>query len=233
MFDVGDAIELTMDTTAGATVTVTLTPPGGEPTIPVSVSETPPASGLYPHQFTLTTAGMWRVTFTAAGTVAASETFHVFAQEPGPLPLATAAQVAALFRPLTDAEEPVVTAWLAKASRLLRGRFPDLDTRIASGDLDAGLAADAAVNMVLRVVRIPGALSGLGNIKAETTGPFRRDYYGADGTGGGVDVAVTDAEVALLAPKPAGGRRKGAGTIRVQAGLAPAATYGDSSVRLW
>ncbi|MER7331668.1 MULTISPECIES: hypothetical protein [unclassified Micromonospora] len=149
-------------------------------------------------------------------------------------PFATPEQVAAVFRPLTAAEAAIVAARLAAASRMLRGRFPDLDARIAAGTLDPDLAADAAVAMVLRVIRKPGALAGVGNLKAEATGPFRRDYYPDED--GDLDLVVTDAEVALLTPPQIRARRP-AGTIRVQAGLAPAPPYqrrvGENHVRFW
>lgn len=226
MSEVGDAVEITFTATAGATVTAAVTPPGGQPTEAVPVSESGP--GEYPYQFLLTAAGVWQVRFTAAGTVTAVESFHVFA-EAGQVPLATAAQVGNVWRPLSDAEQAVVTARLAQASRMLRQRFPDLDARIADGRLDPSLAADAAVGMVLRLVRLPGGL------RSETTGPFRRDYI-VDGEAATAQPQITQAEVDLIAaPSATGGKRRGVGTIRVQSGLAPIPMHppGVRRVRFW
>ncbi|TDB98252.1 hypothetical protein E1091_07835, partial [Micromonospora fluostatini] len=150
MSDVGDGVELIFTTRPGAAVTATTTTPTGASTTPAGVDEDPDAPGTYRFEVVLTQPGMWRVTFTASGAATAVQHFYVFAEAPGLPPLATAEQLAAVFRPLSDEEAQVVTARLAQASAMLRRRWPDLDARIASGELPATLAAAAAVGMVLR-----------------------------------------------------------------------------------
>ncbi|MER7167035.1 hypothetical protein ABT336_13335 [Micromonospora sp. NPDC000207] len=225
--EVGDAIEVTFTSLPGATVTAQVTFPSGAVGPPQPVDEDD--DGEYPFTFQLTEPGMWRVQFTATGAVTATEPFWIWAEQPVP-PLATAGQVAAVFRPLNAEEERLVSAWLAQASRLLRHRFPDLDDRIAAGTLHARTAADAAVSMVLRVARRPGALTGVGGLRSESTGPFRRDYY--DSAADDTDLVVTDVEVALLNPKVTRAGRRGAGTIMMQPGMATTPVR-RGSVQVW
>ncbi|MEU0078563.1 hypothetical protein ABZY58_11755 [Micromonospora tulbaghiae] len=228
MSEVGDAIGVTFTTLPGATVAVTVTPPGGAPDGPWPVPEDPDHAGQYPYQLLLSAPGMWQIRFVASGAVTAAETFHVFADNAARPPLATAEQVIKVHRPVSPAEEQVITARLAQASRMLRDRFPDLDARIAAGTLDPATAADAAVGMVLRLVRVPGGL------KSQATGPFRRDFV-VDGEAATAQLAVTAAEVAMLTPCTGRPRRRG-GTITMQSGLAPRPfppIGGPRDVRFW
>ena len=137
-------------------------------------------------------------------------------------PLATVAQLEAIYRPLTDTERPVVTALLARASRILRARMPDVDARIAAGTLDAELVADVVSAAVLRTVRGRGIDDpDRPALRAETVGPFRRDFDTSVATAS-VELAFTAGELALLAP-PSTGRSR-ASTITVRAGL-PGSPY--------
>jgi hypothetical protein len=153
---------------------------------------------------------------------------------PGGLAYATVDQVEGRYRPLTDAEKLVVADRLGQASRMLRGRFRDLDARIAAGTLDSALAGDAAINMVLRVM--PSIANAIGNpnrLRAATTGPFRREFDTSSAAAQPSDMAITDAEVALLAPPSTDAGRVPAKSIRVVAGLAPPRTSGWCGVRGW
>lgn len=67
--------------------------------------------------------------------------------------LATTADVAARWRPLTAEETTVATALLTDASAVLRARVATLDERVASGDLPAALVVAVCSQMVLRVLR--------------------------------------------------------------------------------
>lgn len=69
--------------------------------------------------------------------------------------LATVADVESRWRPLTAEQLPVALALLGDASRVLRARQPDLDTRIAAGTLDGQLVAGVVARAVLRVLRNP------------------------------------------------------------------------------
>lgn len=74
---------------------------------------------------------------------------------------ATADDVAAIWRPLTTAEEGVVTARLAQASRIVtrevqRVTGVSVDGLILAGELTADDVKDVVVDMVYRLVSIPG-----------------------------------------------------------------------------
>jgi hypothetical protein len=78
-------------------------------------------------------------------------------------PFAIPADVAGIWRPLTDAETAVVTNRIAQASRRIRAEVPlvdglTVDERIDFGTLDAALVKDVVVDMVKRLVSIPGYL---------------------------------------------------------------------------
>lgn len=221
MGDVGDAVELTFTTTPGAAVTASwICEPGITVIDQQPVPEQPPGSGKYPATFLLSSAGLWRAVFVATGPVAATETYFERADPlTGPPPLATVGELAELFRPLTTAEQSLAAALLRRASGMVRSRLPNVDIRIAAGTLDAGQAALAVIHMVLRVMRNPAG------VRTETVGPFTRTF---DTRSSGL-LALTDAELALLAPRRR--RRAPAGTIRIRAGLAPSPWGRD--VRRW
>lgn len=227
MSDVGDAVELTFTTKTGATVTATWLNPAGVAVVEnAPVTESPAASGAFPYSFLGTSPGIWSAIFTASGAADAVERYDIrFNAVTGIASLATVTEFEELFRPLTAAEHALVRALLRRASGMIRSRFTDVDDRIADGTLDAGQAAMAAINMVLRVMRNPQAL------KSEATGPFRREFNPA--TAGGY-LSLTGAETDLLAPPVADGAAAvGAATIRVVAGLAPPSTTGWCGVSRW
>lgn len=58
------------------------------------------------------------------------------------------------WRPLTSVERPRATYYLAAASRKIRRRWPDVDTRIAAGTLSAEDVSDVVVQMVLGAVDV-------------------------------------------------------------------------------
>lgn len=137
---------------------------------------------------------------------------------------ATPADVIKLYGPLSTEQQAAVLDWLARASAMLRGAVPDVDARIASGDLDPVLVSTAVINMVLRVLNNPRGLV------AETVGPFRREFYRDAAIRG---LYLTAEDLALLWPAGEQSPAKAA-TIRVQAGLGFARgdrRYGDA--RRW
>lgn len=223
--DVGDAVALTFAATSGATVKVSVYDPDGNLVVDdQTVPEDGSNAGSFPFTFTATAEGMWRAVFTASGVTAQVDTFYLRALPvDGPAPLATAGEVQEVFRPLNDAEHTLVRGLLRHASRRVRRRWPDVDTRLASGDLTAGDAAEAVVNMVLRVLRNPAGL------RSETVGPFTRAFDPALAAG---QLRLTDAEVELLAPVEAAPPPP-VGTIRVTPGLAPPKDWRCRRVRRW
>ncbi|MCO4256507.1 Gp19/Gp15/Gp42 family protein [Pseudarthrobacter cellobiosi] len=86
--------------------------------------------------------------------------------------LAQIETVAAAWRPLTSVEVPRATYYLAAASRKIRRRWPDVDSRIAAGTLTEEDVSDVVVQMVLGavdVVPVRGAKSF-----SEGVGPMSR-----------------------------------------------------------
>lgn len=214
MTDVGDAVTLTFATTTGATVTVDVYDPTPLKVVDaVAVPESPSGSGLYPYTQALDTPGMWRVVFNSTGAVTATEPHWVRADSPALPPLATMEDLTGRTQ-LDDARIRLGRVLIIRASALVRGRWADIDSRIAAGTLDVLLAAEAVTEMVLRVLRNPDAL------RQKTVGPFSVTYDLGQAAG---FLAVTAAEAGLLAPVVTGAAGRGVRTIRVAAGLAPSA----------
>jgi hypothetical protein len=213
MTDVGDGVELTFNTTTGATVTVdVLYGPDLTPVVSGhAVTESPAASGKYPYTVLPGLPGAYEVVFTASGTVAAVESYTFYARAlPTRPPLATAEDVAEMWRPLSDAETPLVNALLRRASALLRSNVLDLDARIAAGTLDPDNANTAAVQMVLRVLK-----NGHG-LRQQTVGPFSVTYDKDSAAG---YLLVTDADLALFTDVAGQESTEPVSTIRVRAGF--------------
>lgn len=209
--DVGDTVEITFNTTAGATVAVTLLDPSGATVLDqVPVTENPTGSGAYPHTFLLTAPGVWTAQYTASGTTTQIERYYVRANSlSGPAPLATTGEVAGQFGTLTTTQQSLTATLLRAASRMVRQQYPFVDERIANGSLDAEVVALAVVSMVLRVLRNPSGL------RSETVGPFSRSFDTQAAAG---LLVITADEAALLTGRP---NIVPASTIMVRAGLAP------------
>ncbi|MET3349640.1 UNVERIFIED_ORG: hypothetical protein ABID57_001312 [Arthrobacter sp. UYEF1] len=88
--------------------------------------------------------------------------------------LAQPEAVAAAWRPLTSAELPRATYYLGAASRKIRRRWPDVDSRIADGNdpLTADDVSDVVVQMVLGAVDV-GPVRGAKSF-SEGVGPMSR-----------------------------------------------------------
>ncbi|RZU61744.1 hypothetical protein [Zhihengliuella halotolerans] len=68
-------------------------------------------------------------------------------------PLATKAQLAEAWRPLTSTEQTRADYWLAAASREVRRRWPDVDDRLAAGDLKELDVSDVVISLVLPIMQ--------------------------------------------------------------------------------
>lgn len=86
-------------------------------------------------------------------------------------PFATNDDLAARWRPLTDAEKARADVLIADASRMIRRLYPDVDSRIASGDLELEDLTAIVCAMVKRVMLAPANLDGVES-RSQTTGPF-------------------------------------------------------------
>jgi hypothetical protein len=218
MAEVGDAVELTYTTAPGASVVATWTNPAGTKVldaVPVTESSTVP--GDFPYVFVGTAAGTWRATFTASGAAVQVDEFEVlFEVLGGPLPLATVGEYVAIYGELNAARTATCKALLRRASALVRGAYPAVDSKITDGTADAALVGQVVLNMAARALRNPGGL------RAETVGPISRTYD--TGAASGL-LALTDDDRGLLLSAGAGsgtGRnRRRVGSIRTAGGMVP------------
>lgn len=127
-------------------------------------------------------------------------------------PLAEVADIETIWRTLTSAETDRAGRLIVVASAVVRRRFSDIDRRIASGAVDAVLAAHVVATMVKRAMtaRTPE------DAVAESIGEASRSWARGDGHDGDEPV-LTDQLAALLASP--GGRSTLPRTVRVGMGL--------------
>jgi hypothetical protein len=118
------------------------------------------------------------------------------------VPLAQVSDVAAVWRPVTDADEVArVTYLLGLASAKLRSVLPNIDVRIGLVPpdplaLDPVLVAGVVAGMVKRVVVNPEGLQS----STRTVGPYSESKtHGAQGYGSG-ELVVTAEDIAQLLP---------------------------------
>lgn len=216
--DVGDAFALTYTSLAGALVTVDWLDPDLQSVIDQQV--VPPAAGSptqYPQTFVTTRPGMWTARFFDAGN---TQDYYVRATSTvgQPPPLAAIGDVTVQYGDLDDAQEELTGYLLKAASKMVRQRFPLLDSQLAAATLDPDVIALTVSGMVLRVLRNPDGL------RAETTGPFSRTYDTS--AAAGLLAITADDETSLVPPDATAGRKRypNAGTIRAVPGLAPPVT---------
>lgn len=212
--DVGDAVELTFATAAGAAVTVSWLDPDQILVIDNEVvDENIGAPGLFTATFLPTRAGVWTARFTASGAATAVESYYIRATPvTGPAPLASVGDVASQYGTMTPAQE-ALTGWLLRAaSKLIRSRFPLIDAQLAAGILDHDVIALGITNMILRVLRNPGGL------RAETVGPFSRTYDTGNAAG---LLIITEQEESMFTPVVGRTVLTALGTAIMRPGLAP------------
>lgn len=113
------------------------------------------------------------------------------------VPLATVDDVEAAWRPLTEEERARAGALIARASRKIRQRWPDVDSRLVSGDLDTSTVADVVAEMVQTAMSSP--LSGVESV-SEQAGPFAQSVRYANPAG---RLYVTDEMARVFDPMPA------------------------------
>lgn len=123
-----------------------------------------------------------------------------------PDPLADAADVADIWRPLSAAEQTQATSLIVKASALLRAAAPfDIDVRLtlAADDpdrLDPAVVATVVAGIVKRVMVNPDSAVS----STETVGPYSHSTTFAQRSGSADvmrgDLVVTAADLAVLRP---------------------------------
>jgi hypothetical protein len=106
---------------------------------------------------------------------------------------ATVDDLAARWRPLTEAETARAATLLGVASRRARRKFPTLDLRVATGDLDPLEVTDVVCDVVKRVL-LTGGPEGVRQ-ESETLGPFARSQTYANPLG---NLYFTPEELAVL-----------------------------------
>lgn len=120
---------------------------------------------------------------------------------------ATAQDVAAGFRPLTDPEALIVPTLLDRAEAILLASVPSVDARIDGGSLSVQVVVAVEAAMVERVLRNPEGRRQESQSIDDYTTSWTIDNAVSSGA-----LYVSEAEVALLSP-PAG--RKLAGSVRL------------------
>lgn len=109
----------------------------------------------------------------------------------------------ARFRPLTPQETTNAEAWLVDAWEEVLGKVPNLQARVASGQLRDGQIVRVVAAMVVRVLRNPEALKAW-QVDGDS---FTRDNLVASGL-----LFISDEEISLLAGTTTS--KAGAFTIR-------------------
>lgn len=110
---------------------------------------------------------------------------------------ATAADLAARWRPLTPTEEAVAAERLADASAMIRTRAPGIDARITAGTLDAAVPRLVACEMVRRAMSVADV--GVASVQ-ESAGPFSTNVSYSNAVG---SIYISKAEMRLLRPRRA------------------------------
>lgn len=127
--------------------------------------------------------------------------------------LATIDDVEQLWRAVPDDELARTEAQLRYASSIVRARFPGIDARIRTCQLDRQLVADVVAGMVVRASRNPSGLT------QETIGPVS---YSVNANVASGYLPLTADDIALLAAPGAAGSSSsslGVGTMRLRAAL--------------
>ncbi len=199
--NVGDAVALTFEAVAGISVTAEIINPAGQRSAPVTVTPDTDNPAHYTLTFIPDAIGIWRVHFAGSGQAVASETYTVEVDDEasGRAPYATAATIAAMWRPLSSEETGRADALCRYASEIIRTRVPSLDDRIAAGKVSSVVAQWVCAAMVLRVVRNPSGVA------AESVGPWSVTY-GSSGTQATGALYLSDEELALLSGLAPGAR---------------------------
>lgn len=111
-------------------------------------------------------------------------------------PFATSEDVAARWRTLSDAEVGVADILSIDASAMIRERWADVDSRIASGDLLLSSVTRVVASMVKRSM-LAGDTAGIES-RAQTAGPFSVNDKFSNPTG---NLYFTAAEISLFDPE--------------------------------
>ncbi len=114
-------------------------------------------------------------------------------------PFATFADLEARWRLLEQGEAARATILLFDASNMIRERWPDVDARIASGDLLAGTLLRIVTTMVKTAMQNPD-VEGIES-RGVTTGPFGDNvkYSNPDGA-----LYLRNADIAILNGRKSG-----------------------------
>lgn len=107
-------------------------------------------------------------------------------------PFADSSDLAARWRPLTDAEASIADTLCSDASNIIRARFPGIDDQAASGQVDPGVLTQVVAGMVKRAMVAPS--DGITS-ESQSAGPFSRSQSFANPLG---NVFLTAADLTLI-----------------------------------
>ena len=109
-------------------------------------------------------------------------------------PYATAQDLADRWRPLSPSEQERASVLLGDAATRIRAAVSDVDARVNTGALDAGIPLLVSVEMVRRAMLAPVDQAPAGQVQ-QTAGPFSKSVSFANPTG---DLYLTKAERQML-----------------------------------
>jgi hypothetical protein len=116
-------------------------------------------------------------------------------------PYATADDVQDRWRPLSSDERRLAGVLALDATFLIRRRFPSVDTRLGSGDLDPHEVAAIVAGMVKRAMQ--GSENGPVTSQQDVAGPFQRNLQYANPMG---NLYLTAENIAQLSEGGSGRR---------------------------
>jgi hypothetical protein len=108
--------------------------------------------------------------------------------------LATVSDVVARWRPLSTAEVNLATILVGDASRMIRRRWSDIDTRIAADPTGIGLDVKIVIAAMVRRSMMNRDDEGVKS-KSSTTGPFSESV---ELTNPNNNLYLSDAEIEML-----------------------------------
>lgn len=222
MSEVGDAVELTFTTAPNATVVMSWINRDTEVVVldqvpvPERLDDEGGPTGFFPVTVIGDNVGFYEARFTSSGTATSVESyFERFELSNQPPPLATLSEYEELYGTLNAARQATARALIRRASKLIRDSFPNVQERIASGQVSRDTIGLVVINMVAQVMRNPAGL------RSETTGPFSR-AYDPEAASGLLQLSEADRDLLNSAGLGRGSRRRGkVGTARIVGNMVP------------
>lgn len=138
-------------------------------------------------------------------------------------PFADPDDVAAIWRPLSAAEQITALALLVGASAMIRAQYPGIDDQVTSGAVDAGTLTFVAASMVKTAMIGPTAAAGATQT-SQTVGPYSMSASYANPTGNLFLTAAMDLMIRGYRPSAVSGKFSNDTT---NCGFSGALVYGE------